>query len=170
MPRGAQSSQGGLPDRVHVQGTGTGVRVEVGVVGGVVGVVVGVAVDALRRSSPSRRCSRQCPCAWYRNRSESWSRCGSSGNSSRSCSSLFISICPFPPLSLQVPDHGTLPISGYDYPEQFSEFSFRTLMTKAEVISALIKIKVESSKVLKMSLFNLNYTKSCRLDEFEQVR
>lgn len=68
----------------------------------------------------------------------------------------------------RVPDKGTVEVAEYDFPQQFSEFSFRTLLTKAEVISALGKIKVECARVLKMCLFNTNYTKSSRLDEFEQ--
>jgi hypothetical protein len=31
-------------------------------------------------------------------------------------------------------------LPGYDYLQQFSEFSFRTLLTKGEVISAGIKV------------------------------
>jgi dynein heavy chain len=37
--------------------------------------------------------------------------------------------------------------AGYDFVEQFSEFSFRSLLTKLEVISALGKIKAECAKV-----------------------
>ncbi|KAJ9531690.1 hypothetical protein QJQ45_021840, partial [Haematococcus lacustris] len=66
------------------------------------------------------------------------------------------------------PLKGCVPVAEYDYPHQFSEYSFRTLLTKPEVISALARIRVECAKVLKMSLFNLHYTKSLRLDEFEQ--
>jgi hypothetical protein len=39
---------------------------------------------------------------------------------------------------------------------------------QVEVIGALTRIRVECAKVLKMSLFNTYYTKSSRLDEFEQ--
>ncbi|GFH19487.1 uncharacterized protein HaLaN_16440, partial [Haematococcus lacustris] len=66
------------------------------------------------------------------------------------------------------PLKGCVSVAEYDYPHQFSEYSFRTLLTKPEVISALARIRVECAKVLKMSLFNLHYTKSLRLDEFEQ--
>lgn len=35
----------------------------------------------------------------------------------------------------------------HDFPQQFSEFSFKTLLTKPEVINAITKIKVECAKV-----------------------
>ncbi|GLC56009.1 hypothetical protein PLESTB_001054700 [Pleodorina starrii] len=68
-----------------------------------------------------------------------------------------------------VPDKGTVPLDGsMDFPQQFSEFSFKTLLTKPEVITAISKIKVECAKVAKMCLFNTHYTKSARLEELEQ--
>ncbi|GLI62391.1 hypothetical protein VaNZ11_005010 [Volvox africanus] len=68
-----------------------------------------------------------------------------------------------------VPDKGTVPLDGMmDFPQQFSEFSFKTLLTKLEVINAITKIKVECAKVAKMCLFNTHYTKSARLEELEQ--
>ncbi|EFJ44217.1 dynein heavy chain 2, partial [Volvox carteri f. nagariensis] len=68
-----------------------------------------------------------------------------------------------------VPDKGTVPLEGStDFPQQFSEFSFKTLLTKPEVITAITKIKVECAKVAKMCLFNTHYTKSARLEELEQ--
>lgn len=86
--------------------------------------------------------------------------------------------CPMPPAQLAetfpsearapVPARGTVAVPDFDFPQQFSEFSFRTLLTKGEVISALGKVHVECSKVAKMSLFTTNHTKSLRLDEFEQ--
>ncbi|KAG2439747.1 hypothetical protein HYH02_010624 [Chlamydomonas schloesseri] len=70
-----------------------------------------------------------------------------------------------------VPERGTVPVQGgADFPQQFSEFSFKTLLTKAEVITAITKIKVECAKVTKMCLFNTHYTKSARLEEMEQTQ
>ncbi|KAG1679690.1 hypothetical protein FOA52_006209 [Chlamydomonas sp. UWO 241] len=66
------------------------------------------------------------------------------------------------------PSHGTVQLPSYDFPQTFSEFSFRSLNTKGEVIGALGKVKAECTKVSKMSLFATNHTKSLRLDEFEQ--
>ncbi|KAG2485619.1 hypothetical protein HYH03_015682 [Edaphochlamys debaryana] len=68
-----------------------------------------------------------------------------------------------------VPEKGTVPVEGaQDFPQQFAEFSFKTLLTKPEVIMAITKIKVECAKVAKMCLFNTHYTKSARLEELEQ--
>eukprot|EP00983_Pelagomonas_calceolata_P040048 1137442-Pelagomonas_calceolata.AAC.3 len=63
---------------------------------------------------------------------------------------------------------GCMPVAEYDFAQQFSDFSFRTLLTKSEVISALTRVRVECAKALKMSLFNTHFTKSLRLEEFEQ--
>ncbi|KXZ54227.1 hypothetical protein GPECTOR_5g319 [Gonium pectorale] len=68
-----------------------------------------------------------------------------------------------------IPEKGTVPLDGaLDFPQQFSDFSFKTLLTKPEVITAITKIKVECAKVAKMCLFNTHYTKSARLEELEQ--
>jgi len=72
------------------------------------------------------------------------------------------------PQPKEVPESGTVRLPAYDYPEQFSEFSFHSFLTKPEVITACVKVKTECNKVLKMSLFNTHYTKSSRLEEFEQ--
>lgn len=45
------------------------------------------------------------------------------------------------------PPKGVVAIAEYDFPQQFSEFSFRTLLTKGEVIGALTRIRVECAKV-----------------------
>jgi dynein heavy chain len=56
---------------------------------------------------------------------------------------------PPPPPAKPVPAKGTVEVAaaGYDFREQLSEFSFKTLLTKPEVIFALGKIRLESSKV-----------------------
>ncbi|GMH32802.1 hypothetical protein BSKO_00636 [Bryopsis sp. KO-2023] len=59
-------------------------------------------------------------------------------------------------------------LPAYDYLEQFSEFSFRSLLTKAEVVSAIVKVRLECQKVLRTQLFNIHFAKSTKLDEFEQ--
>lgn len=55
---------------------------------------------------------------------------------------------PPPPPAKPVPAKDTVDLAaaGYDFREQLSEFSFKTLLTKAEVIFALGKIRLESSK------------------------
>jgi dynein heavy chain len=55
---------------------------------------------------------------------------------------------PTPLPAKPVPAKGTVEVAaGYDFREQLSEFSFKTLLTKPEVIFALGKIRLESSKV-----------------------
>lgn len=56
----------------------------------------------------------------------------------------------------------------YEFLNQFSEFSFRTLLTKQEVVTAITKVRLECQKVLKMHMFNMHFAKSMKLDEFEQ--
>ncbi|KAF6265909.1 dynein heavy chain 2 [Scenedesmus sp. NREL 46B-D3] len=79
---------------------------------------------------------------------------------------------PPPVPAKPVPAKGTVEVAAaaYDFREQLSEFSFKTLLTKPEVIFALGKIRLESSKVVKMCLFNTYSSKSLRLEEFEQVQ
>ncbi|WIA11828.1 hypothetical protein OEZ85_011917 [Tetradesmus obliquus] len=79
---------------------------------------------------------------------------------------------PPPAPAKAAPAKGNVEVAaaGYDFREQLSEFSFKTLLTKPEVIFALGKIRLESSKVVKMCLFNTYSSKSVRLDEFEQVQ
>ena len=74
------------------------------------------------------------------------------------------------PSKQEVPESGTYPIPLYDFPEQFSEFSFHTFLTKPEVISAIVKVKSEGLKIQKMNIFNIHYTKSSKLQEFEQAQ
>lgn len=65
---------------------------------------------------------------------------------------------------------GTVSVPWYDFLEQFSEFSFNTSLTKPEVITASVKVLTECNKVLKMNLFNLYFTKSMKLEDFEQAQ
>ena len=73
-------------------------------------------------------------------------------------------------VTAKVPESGTFPIPLYDFPDQFSEFSFHTFLTKPEVISAIVKVKSEGLKIQKMNIFNIHYTKSSKLQEFEQAQ
>ena len=67
-------------------------------------------------------------------------------------------------------EYGCISIPPFDFAEQFSEFSFHSLLTKPEVILTSIKIRTECMKVLKMNLFNVYISKSSRLEEFEQAQ
>jgi len=53
---------------------------------------------------------------------------------------------------------------------KFSQFAKRSLLTKAEVIDALNKVKTECNKVAQMSLFHIVMMKSMRLEEYEQAQ
>ncbi|KAK9803422.1 hypothetical protein WJX72_010826 [[Myrmecia] bisecta] len=70
----------------------------------------------------------------------------------------------------QAPGKGTVDVPAYDFPEQFSEFSFRSLLTKAEVVMAAVKVRTECNKVLKMNLCQTHFAKSSRVEEFEAAQ
>ena len=62
----------------------------------------------------------------------------------------------------------TLPV---DYEKfKYQQFAKRSLLTKHEVIDALVKVKTECNKVAQMSLFHIPVMKSMRLEEFEQAQ
>lgn len=48
---------------------------------------------------------------------------------------------------LQVPQCASVKTPSYSFPEKFSSFSFASLLTKAEVIAALVKVRTECNKV-----------------------
>lgn len=48
---------------------------------------------------------------------------------------------------LQVPACASVALPAYSFPEKFSSFSFLSLLTKAEVIAALVKVRAECNKV-----------------------
>lgn len=50
-------------------------------------------------------------------------------------------------LVLQVPKCASVAVAAYSFPEKFSSFSFLSLLTKAEVIAALVKVRAECNKV-----------------------
>jgi dynein heavy chain, axonemal len=85
----------------------------------------------------------------------------------------------FPPLPLPhspqnrrsrpVPDWGTVPVASHNFPETFSQFAFSSLLTKAEVINALVRIRGECVKVMEKSLFHLFPTKTVTIPDFLQV-
>lgn len=66
---------------------------------------------------------------------------------------------------------------GYDpdvpscpFDEKFDQFSFLSLLTRAEVIHAMAKVRAECNRVAAMCLFQIPITKSMRLEEFEQTQ
>lgn len=54
--------------------------------------------------------------------------------------------------------------------ECFGSFSFRTFLTKWEVVVTRNQLRSECAKVRAMSLFNTSMTKTVRLDEFIQAQ
>ena len=46
-----------------------------------------------------------------------------------------------------MPHCASVPVPAYSFPEKFSSFSFLSLLTKAEVIAALVKLRAECNKV-----------------------
>lgn len=54
---------------------------------------------------------------------------------------------PVQKLLLQVPHCASVAVPAYSFPEKFSGFSFLSLLTKAEVIAALVKVRAECNKV-----------------------
>lgn len=70
----------------------------------------------------------------------------------------------------QAPEHGLVQIPDHNFLEQFSEFSFNTFLTRPEAIHAIVKILEENNKVLRQTgLFAFFFTKSMRLEEFDQL-
>ena len=59
-------------------------------------------------------------------------------------------------------------IPKYDYKRNRGNFSFASLLTRAEVIDALARVRQECNKVIDMTMFDTNTTKPLRLEEFEQ--
>ncbi|XP_041945152.1 dynein heavy chain 1, axonemal isoform X2 [Alosa sapidissima] len=66
-----------------------------------------------------------------------------------------------------VPERGFVSIPAYPFQKNRAAFTFNTLLTKPEVISALSKVHAECNRVASMSLFHLTFTKVLRLEEFE---
>ena len=89
-------------------------------------------------------------------------------------------VADFPPLPLaedypvaprrKVPARGTADIAPHDFPEAFSQFVFASLLTKNEVITAIVKARAECVKVIDKSLFHLHPSKTLPVLEFLQVQ
>jgi dynein heavy chain len=65
---------------------------------------------------------------------------------------------------------GVVSVASHDFARHFSDFCFHSFFTRIEAISALIKINAECLKVRNLQLFNLNFNKAVRLEEFEQLQ
>lgn len=67
------------------------------------------------------------------------------------------------------PSAGLVSVPEYPFWEQKEDFTFVSLLTQPEVITALSKVRAECNKVTSMSLFHSNLSKYSRLEEFEQI-
>ena len=65
---------------------------------------------------------------------------------------------------------GLVSVPQYPFREQKADFTFVSLLTRSEVITALSKVRAECSKVTAMSLFHSSLSKYSRLEEFEQIQ
>ncbi|XP_062056155.1 dynein axonemal heavy chain 1 [Lepus europaeus] len=70
----------------------------------------------------------------------------------------------------KVPERGLVSVPEYPFWEQKEDFTFVSLLTRPEVITALSKVRAECNKVTAMSLFHSSLSKSSRLEEFEQIQ
>ncbi|XP_023393798.1 dynein heavy chain 1, axonemal [Pteropus vampyrus] len=70
----------------------------------------------------------------------------------------------------KVPKQGLVSVPKYPFREQKEDFTFVSLLTRPEVITALSKVRAECNKVIAMALFHSNLSKYSRLEEFEQIQ
>ena len=63
---------------------------------------------------------------------------------------------------VQIPKH--------DFSDQFSNFCFKSLYIKEEVVGSLEKIKDQCLSASEKEIFNVNFTKTMRLEEFRQIQ
>lgn len=68
------------------------------------------------------------------------------------------------------PSAGLVSVPTYPFREQKEDFTFVSLLTRPEVITALSKVRAECNKVTSMSLFHSSLSKYSRLEEFEQIQ
>lgn len=65
---------------------------------------------------------------------------------------------------------GLIDIPEYPFNEQREAFTFISLLTRPEVIMALVQVRHECNRTAAMSLFHSTLTKYGRLEEFEQIQ
>ena len=73
------------------------------------------------------------------------------------------------PHKTTVSEYGMVQIPVHEFPEQFSNFCFNSLYIKEEVIVSLDKIKEQCMLASEREIFNTNFTKTMRLEEFKQI-
>ncbi|XP_053154302.1 dynein axonemal heavy chain 1 isoform X2 [Hemicordylus capensis] len=70
----------------------------------------------------------------------------------------------------KVPEKGLIEVPEYPFNEQREAFTFISLLTRPEVIMALVQVRGECNRTAAMSLFHSTLTKYGRLEEFEQIQ
>eukprot|EP00762_Andalucia_godoyi_P002130 ANDGO_02526.mRNA.1 Dynein-1-beta heavy chain len=68
-----------------------------------------------------------------------------------------------------VPDYGLLPIPPHDFVDHFKSFSFSTYLVP-EVIKALQAVRSECLRIAHERLYQIEFTKTLRIDEYEQLQ
>lgn len=64
------------------------------------------------------------------------------------------------------PCTGSVSVPDYPFEKKRKKFTFGSLLTKPEVISALSNARAECNRVTAMSLFHVTFNKPLRLEEF----
>jgi hypothetical protein len=78
---------------------------------------------------------------------------------------------PDKPPPKETPYFGMVPIPQHDFPEQFSNFCFKSLYIKEEAIRAMVEIKTECNDLLANNrIFNIDGIKTMRVDQFKQIQ
>lgn len=70
----------------------------------------------------------------------------------------------------EAPMKGMITIPPHNFPEQFSNFCFNSILNKDESIRAMQEIRKECNDVLVKDIYNPNITKSMRVNEFKQIQ
>jgi dynein heavy chain len=75
------------------------------------------------------------------------------------------------PGAKDTPYFGMVPIPQHDFPEQFSNFCFKSLYIKEEAIRAMVAIRTDCNELLaEHKLFNVSNDKTMRVEEFKQLQ
>ena len=79
-----------------------------------------------------------------------------------------LTLPPAPPPK-KVDRYAMIQIPRHDFSDQFSNFCFKSLYIKEEVVISLEKIKDQCLSASEKEIFNINFTKTMRLEEFRQI-
>lgn len=65
---------------------------------------------------------------------------------------------------------GTIDIPIYPFEERENQYYFTSNITRKEVVFTTVKVIAECHKIFKLAILQTHYTKSLRLEEFEQMQ